>query len=118
MRRDIFTDEHDSFRAKVREFLAKEVTPYHAQWELDGIVSRDVWLSAGSAGLLGIDIDRKYGGAGINDYRYYLILNEEMARAGAHGPGFIVHNDIVGHYLRRLCTPAQRERWLPGYCAG
>jgi acyl-CoA dehydrogenase len=118
MRRDIFTEEHEAFRAKVRDFLAKEVMPYHTQWERDGRVSRDVWLAAGSAGLLGIEIDAKYGGGGKEDYRYYLILNEETARAGAHGPGFAVHNDIVGHYLRRLCTPDQRERWLPGYCSG
>ena len=41
-----------------------EITPYHEQWERDGIVSRDVWLAAGRAGLLGIHIDEKYGGGG------------------------------------------------------
>jgi acyl-CoA dehydrogenase len=29
-----------------------------------------------------------------------------------------VHNDINGHYFGSLCTPEQRERWLPGYCSG
>jgi long-chain-acyl-CoA dehydrogenase len=29
-----------------------------------------------------------------------------------------VHNDINGQYFNRLCTPEQRERWLPGYCSG
>ncbi len=118
MQRDIFTSEHAAFREMVRSFIAKEVTPYHEQWERDGQVSRDVWLAAGRAGLLGIDIDEKYGGGGSTDYRYYLILNEEMARAGAHGPGFSVHNDINGQYLLRLASPEQRERWLPGYCSG
>ena len=118
MRREIFTSEHDAFRAMVRSFIAREVTPYHEQWERDGVVSRDVWLAAGRAGLLGIDVDEKYGGGGNPDYTYYLILNEELARAGAHGPGFSVHNDINGQYLLRLATPEQRERWLPGYCSG
>jgi acyl-CoA dehydrogenase len=45
-------------------------------------------------------------------------MNEELARAGAHGPGFSVHNDIIGQYLIRLASPEQRERWLPGYCSG
>jgi alkylation response protein AidB-like acyl-CoA dehydrogenase len=102
----------------VREFIAREVTPYHAQWERDGMVSRDVWLAAGRAGLLGIDVDEKYGGGGNPDYRFYLILDEEFARAGATGPGFAVHNDINGQYFLRLCTPEQRDRWLPGYCSG
>src|SRR5207245_608275 len=118
MKREIFTAEHDAFRDLVRAFIAKEITPYHGQWERDGIVSRDVWLAAGRAGLLGIDMDEKYGGGGNADYRYYLILNEELTRVGAHGPGFSVHNDINGHYFRRLVTPEQAERWLPGYCSG
>jgi len=118
MRRDIFTSEHDDFREMVRAFIAKEVTPYHDKWEADQMVSRDVWLAAGRAGLLGIEIDEKYGGGGSKDYRYYLILDEELARAGANGPGFAVHNDINGPYLQRLATPEQCERWLPGYCTG
>ena len=118
MQRDIFTDEHDAFRDLVRSFIAKEIAPYHEQWERDGMVSRDVWLAAGQAGLLGIEIDEQYGGGGYQDYRYYLILGEELTRAGAHGPGFAVHNDIIGPYLQRLATPEQCARWLPGYCSG
>ncbi len=118
MRRDIFTDEHDAFRDMVRAFIAKEIEPHHDDWERDGMVSRDLWLAAGRAGLLGIDIDERYGGGGNPDYRYYVILGEELARAGAHGPAFSVHNDINGQYLQRLATAEQRERWLPGYCSG
>jgi acyl-CoA dehydrogenase len=118
MRRDIFLEDHDAFREMVRAFIAREVTPYHEQWERDGVVSRDVWLAAGRAGLLGIAIDEKYGGGGNADYRYYAVMNEELARAGAHGPGFSVHNEMIGPYLDRLCASGQRERWLPGYCSG
>jgi alkylation response protein AidB-like acyl-CoA dehydrogenase len=118
MNRDIFSSDHEAFRDLVRSFIARQITPYHEQWERDGVVSRDVWLAAGEAGLLGIDVDEKYGGGGNSDYRYYLVLNEELARAGATGPGFSVHNDINGQYLIRHTTPEQRERWLPGYCSG
>jgi alkylation response protein AidB-like acyl-CoA dehydrogenase len=118
MRRDIFTDEHDAFRDMVREFIAREVAPSHEQWERDGMVSREVWLAAGRAGLLGIDIDEKYGGGGNPDFRYYAVMDEEFARAGATGPGFFVHNDMIGRYLDTLCTDEQRQRWLPGYCSG
>jgi acyl-CoA dehydrogenase len=116
--RDIFTGEHAAFRDLARSFIAKEIAPYHEQWERDGMVSREVWLAAGRAGLLGIEIDEKYGGGGIQDYRYYVILGEELSRAGTYGPGFAVHNDIIGPYFQRLATPGQCERWLPGYCSG
>jgi acyl-CoA dehydrogenase len=118
MGREIFTAEHEAFRDMVRAFLAREVAPYHDQWERDGVVSRDVWLAAGRAGLLGISVDEKYGGGGNADFRYYAVMNEEFSRAGAHGPGFGVHNEMIGPYLDRLCTPQQRDRWLPGYCSG
>ncbi len=118
MQRDIFTADHDAFRDMVRAFIAKEVLPHHDQWERDGKVSREVWLAAGAAGLLGIDVEEKHGGGGNDDYRYYLVLNEEMMRAGANGPGFSVHNDINGQYLKRLLNTEQAERWLPGYCTG
>jgi acyl-CoA dehydrogenase len=118
VRREIFTEEHEAFRDMVRSFIAKEIAPHHEQWEKDGIVSRDVWLAAGRQGLLGIDIDERYGGGGNTDYRYYVVLGEELARAGVHGPGFAVHNDINGSYLSRLTDERQKQRWLPGYCSG
>ena len=118
MRREIFTEEHEAFRETVRSFIAKEIEPFHEQWEQDGVVSRDVWLAAGRQGLLGIDVDEEYGGGGDPDYRYYVVLNEEFARAGVHGPGFAVHNDINGAYLNRLATDEQKRHWLPGCVTG
>src|SRR5690348_7707969 len=105
MRREIFTDEHEAFRDMVRSFIAKEITPHWAQWEQDRMVSRDACRAAGRAGLLGIHVEEKYGGGGNPDYRFYVVLNEELSKSGANGPGFTVHNDMIGPYLNRLCTP-------------
>ncbi|WP_131738523.1 acyl-CoA dehydrogenase family protein [Actinomadura roseirufa] len=118
MAREIFTAEHEAFRDMVRSFIEKEIAPYHAQWEKDGVVSREVWRAAGRQGLLGIEMPEDLGGGGNPDYRYYVVLNEELARAGAHGPGFAVHNDINGGYLRQLANEEQKARWIPGYCSG
>ena len=47
-----YTADHEQFRTTVRRFIDKEIAPHHAQWEKDGIVSRDLWRKAGAAGLL------------------------------------------------------------------
>jgi alkylation response protein AidB-like acyl-CoA dehydrogenase len=47
-----------------------------------------------------------------------MVLAEEMTRAGAHGPGFGVHTDIIVPYLSSLGTAEQKQRWLPGCVSG
>ncbi|MFD5204531.1 acyl-CoA dehydrogenase family protein [Streptomyces sp. NPDC058375] len=118
MQRQIFTEEHDAFRETVRAFLAKEVLPHYEQWEQDGIVSREAWLAAGRAGLLGLAVPEEYGGGGSDDFRYSAVLAEEFTRAGAAGLAIGLHNDIIGPYLTGLATDEQKRRWLPGFCSG
>ena len=116
--RPILTDEHEAFRRTVRSFIEKEVAPHHAQWEQDGQVSREVWTRAGAQGLLCFDVAEAYGGPGVRDFRYNLVLAEEMTKAGAHGPGFPVHTDIIVPYLSTLGSEEQKQRWLPGCVSG
>ncbi|SDN64307.1 acyl-CoA dehydrogenase family protein [Allokutzneria albata] len=118
MRRELFTADHDALRDAARTFVAKEIEPYHAQWEADGIVSRELWTKAGAQGLLGMDVPESLGGGGVDDYRYQAILDEELVRVGASGVGFPVHNDIIAPYLLKLGTEEQKRRWLPGFCSG
>ncbi|MGZ5405947.1 MAG: acyl-CoA dehydrogenase family protein, partial [Nocardioides sp.] len=101
-----------------RTFFEREVVPHHDQWERDGIVPRDLWLKAGEAGLLCFDVPEAYGGAGVTDFRYNVVLSEEQTRAGASGPGFSVHSDIIVPYLTGLGTEEQKRRWLPGCVSG
>jgi acyl-CoA dehydrogenase len=116
--RRIFTAEHEAFRDLVRAFIDKEITPHHARWERQGVVDREVWLAAGRRGLLGVFVDEEYGGGGVEDFRFNTVLTEELAGAGATGPAFGLHNDIIGPYLVRLATEEQKRRWLPGFRRG
>jgi alkylation response protein AidB-like acyl-CoA dehydrogenase len=116
--RPILTAEHEAFRRTVRSFVEREVAPHHRQWEADGQVSREVWTRAGEQGLLCFDVAEEYGGPGVADFRYNMVLAEELTRAGAHGPGFSVHTDIIVPYLSDLGTSEQRQRWLPGCVTG
>jgi alkylation response protein AidB-like acyl-CoA dehydrogenase len=120
VRRTLFEDEHELFRDSVRRFIAAEAAPRNEAWERAGIVDRDLFRSAGKHGFLGMAVPTEYGGGGVDDFRYNLVIGEEVQRAGinAAGLGWTLHNDICLPYFLSLCTEEQKARWLPGICSG
>ena len=120
MKRTLFTEDHKLFRDSYCHFIEKEIKPYYAQWEKDGHVSRELWLKAGQQGFLGLQVPEEYGGAGVDDYRYSVIMMEESTRAGvtSGAGGMGLHNDIVIPYILAYANAEQKQRWLPGMCSG
>ncbi|MCB8943470.1 MAG: acyl-CoA dehydrogenase family protein [Ardenticatenaceae bacterium] len=118
MKRNIFNEEHEMFREAVRRFVAREIVPFHEGWEHEGLVDREVWRKAGALGFLCMDAPEQYGGSGEHDFRYNVIVTEELTRAGASGVGFGLHNDVNMPYFLNYATADQLDRWLPGMVAG
>ncbi|MDQ3739213.1 MAG: acyl-CoA dehydrogenase family protein [Actinomycetota bacterium] len=120
MRRTLFEDEHDLFRDSVRRFIAAELAPHHDEWERAGLADRSLFTKAGAHGFLGMAVPEQYGGGGVADFRYNLVIAEEVQRGGinAAGLGWTLHNDIVLPYFLSLCGEDQKQRWLPGICSG
>ncbi|HEV2945329.1 MAG TPA: acyl-CoA dehydrogenase family protein [Solirubrobacteraceae bacterium] len=123
MRRALFEDVHEDFRASFRTFLEREVLGdegRYGQWERAGIVPREVFARAGRGGFLGMAVPERYGGAGAGDFRFNLLIGEECQRAGvaSFGLGITLHNDICLPYFLSYCTGEQRERWLGGIASG
>lgn len=117
IKRELFNEDHDAFRDMVRKFIENEIAPHHAAWERDGIVSRELWLKAGAAGMLCCTIPEEYGGAGA-DYLFDVVVFEEMARSGFTGPGFMIHCDLVATYVKSFGSEAQKKHWLPKMVRG
>ncbi len=115
--RTVFAAEHELFRKTVAGFVADEIAPHHAQWEKDGVVPREAWRKAGEAGLLCVGAPEEYGGAGA-DFRYSAVIVEELARAGASGPGFALHSDIVMPYILDFGSAAVKRKYLPPMVSG
>ena len=116
-KRELFNEDHEAFRDMVRRFIAKEIAPFHEQWESDGVVPRDLWLKAGAAGLLCCTVPEAYGGAGA-DYLFDVVVFEEMARSGFSGPGFMIHCDLVATYIASFGSEQQKRQWLPKMVLG
>ncbi|MFA9431501.1 acyl-CoA dehydrogenase family protein [Egicoccus sp. AB-alg2] len=118
MERRIFGEEHEAFRATVARFVDEEIAPHHADWEQQGHVPRELWRRAGAQGLLCTDVPEEYGGGGVPDFRYNVVITEELSRVGASGVGFPLHNDVVVPYLLAHATDEQKKRWLPAMASG
>ncbi len=117
LHRTLFSEEHELYRDQVRRFIEREITPRHTKWEKDKVVPRSVWRAAGEAGLLCPAIPDEYGGGG-GDRLHSAIVMEELSRAGATGPGFALHSDIVAPYILSYGTEDQRQRYLPPMAKG
>ena len=112
MRRTLFTDEQDDYRESFRRFLAQEVRPHYPDWEREGIVPRELYAKAASMGFASMSVPERHGGPGIEDFRFNVVVAEEVALAQVvgFGLGLTLHNDVCLPYLLSYATEEQRER--------
>jgi alkylation response protein AidB-like acyl-CoA dehydrogenase len=123
VKRSLYGDDHEDFRASFRTFLEREVVGEegrYGEWERTGLMPREVFERAGAGGFLAMAVEERHGGAGVEDFRFNLVIGEETQRAavGGFGLGITLHNDICLPYFLTYCTDRQRERWLGGIVSG
>src|SRR5262245_3376403 len=117
MKRDIFSEEHELFRAQFKRFAQAEIEPKIASWNEKGRSDRATWKRMGEEGFLGANAPEKYGGAGA-DFLYDAIVMEEMSYIRAHALMMSLHSDICMPYLTEFGTESQKEKYLPGAISG
>ena len=119
MPRNIYDEDHEAFRASVREFVERTLKPRAEEMLEVKSIDRDIWKEAGKQGLFGLDIPEEFGGAGADDYRFNAVAAEEIAGFNAAvGSCFGIHSDVCPPYIVDLGTEEQKQRWLPGMAAG
>jgi alkylation response protein AidB-like acyl-CoA dehydrogenase len=119
MKRMIYDEDHDAFRASCAAFLAKHAEPEVEQYIADKGVPRELWLAAGAEGFLGLEIPEEFGGAEAGDFRFNAVLGEELSKlTAALASCFAIHTDIAVPYIVDLGTDEQKQRWLPGCATG
>jgi len=123
MRRSLFEDLHEDFRASFATFLQREVVgeqDRYGDWERAGLIPREVFALAGRGGFLAMAVPESQGGAGADDFRLNLVIGEECQRAGvgSFGLGITLHNDICLPYFLSYCNEEQSGRWLSGIASG
>ena len=74
----------DAFRASVRRFVEREITPHVATWDEAGTFPRELYAKAAEAGLLALGYPEHLGGTPAS-MAWRLIVSDEVARAGSGG---------------------------------
>jgi alkylation response protein AidB-like acyl-CoA dehydrogenase len=116
--RTLFDDDHKLFRESAAAFVDREILPRREEIREARRIPKELWLTAGESGFLGVAVPEEYGGSDV-DFRYNTVFNEELSRAGmAFSSSFTIHADVCAPYLTRLTTEEQKQRWLPKFCSG
>lgn len=117
IKRELFSEEHEIFRASVRTFMEREVAPNIDKWEAASVFDRDLWRKAAAQGLLCPSMPEELGGAGA-DLLYSVILMEEGARYSNIGLSFAMHSEIVSNYLLHFGSEELKQKYLPRMASG
>jgi len=114
----LFSAEHDQFRATVRTFVAREITPHVDAWDEAGRVPRELYRKAGELGILGVGFPEEYGGTPADEFMK-IVVAEEIAGAGAGGVQAALGSHGIGlPPLVAVASEALKRRVIPPVLAG
>jgi alkylation response protein AidB-like acyl-CoA dehydrogenase len=113
-----FGEEHEMIIRTTERFIKNEVVPQieqleHKDWDL----TRKLMLKAGELGLLGVDIEEKYGGAEM-DVISSMLIGEHSALSGSFGLTMNDHTGIGSMPLVFFGNRDQKEKYLPAMARG
>ena len=110
--------EQDAFRKVVRDFAESEVAPHAETWDREHIFPVDTVLAMGELGLFGLPFPEQYGGSGA-EFTTLCIAIEELGRVDSSIAITLEAGVGLGaNPIFSFGTEEQRQRWLPGLCAG
>jgi short-chain 2-methylacyl-CoA dehydrogenase len=110
--------EHEELRKTVEQFARDTVAPVIGDYYERGEFPYDLVASMGRMGLFGLPFPEEYGGMG-GDYLALSLVLEELARVDSSVAITLEAGVGLGAMpIFRFGTEAQKQRWLPGLCAG
>jgi acyl-CoA dehydrogenase len=90
-----FSPEHEQFRASMREFIAREITPHVNEWDEAGTFPRQLYRRAAELGATGLGYPEEFGGTPADTF-YKLVLAEEYARCACGGVAASLNSHSIG----------------------
>jgi isovaleryl-CoA dehydrogenase len=111
-------EELDEVRNQVRRFARERIAPRAEEIDRSNEFPRDLWPQLGDAGLLGITVPERWGGANLG-YLAHILCMEEISRAsGSVGLSYGAHSNLCMNQIVLNADDAQRDKYLPKLVSG
>jgi alkylation response protein AidB-like acyl-CoA dehydrogenase len=112
------TPEQELIRDTAREFCAREIVPYARDWDRSERMDEGIVAKLADVGFLGCGLPEDYGGMGLDQVSYCLVM-EELGKADSSVRGIAsVNNGLAGKTIAKWGTEKQKAEWLPKMCSG
>ncbi|HCF03153.1 acyl-CoA dehydrogenase family protein [Flavobacterium sp.] len=112
------TDEHKMIQQAARDFAQTELLPGVIERDENQIFPTEQVKKMGELGFMGMMVDPKYGGSGLDTISYVLAM-EEISKIDASASVVMsVNNSLVCWGLQTFGTEEQKQEWLPKLASG
>ena len=112
------SEEQQGIRKTARDFCEREIVPHAAEWDRTETMDEGIVGKLGELGFLGAPLPEAYGGMGIDNVSYCLII-EELGKADSSVRGVVsVNVGLVAKTILKWGTEEQKQDWLPRICSG
>ena len=106
------TDEQQLLRKSVREFSETELRPHVMEWDEAQHFPKELLPKLAELGLLGIQFQEQYGGAGMSAVDYCICI-EELARIDPSvSLSVAAHNGLGAAHIAKFANEAQKQKYL------
>jgi len=112
------TEEHLMIRDAARDFAQTELLPGVIERDEKQVFPDELVKKMGDLGFMGIMVDPKYGGSGMDTISYVLIM-EELSKIDASASVIVsVNNSLVCYGLQSYGTEEQKQKYLTKLATG
>ena len=115
---DLLTEEHKLVRQAVRDFVNQEIKPVIDEAAHNHTDIPDLMPKLGGIGALGPYIPEQYGGAGLDQIAYGLIMQELEAGDSAVRSAASVQSSLVMYPIYTFGSEEQKQKYLPKLATG
>ena len=112
------TQEHKMIRDAARDFAHTELLPGVIERDENQTFPREQIKKLGELGFLGMMVDPKYGGAGMDTISYVLAMEEISKIDASASVAMSVNNSLVCWGIETFGTEEQKEKYLKPLASG